>query len=142
MVDLNALRTNQVFIVGTVAIAFLLGADRGVVLLALLALCMAIGVAMPGNGPIQVIYRTVLVPAGIVKPNREPGSQAPHRFAQGMGAACLALSAAFLLAGFAVVGWLLAFIVLALALLNLVFGFCAGCFIYLHLNRLRGGASA
>jgi hypothetical protein len=29
MVDQNALRTNQVFIVATVAIAFLLGAERG-----------------------------------------------------------------------------------------------------------------
>ena len=140
MVDLNALRTNQVFIVGTVAIAFLLGADRGVVLLALLALCMAIGVAMPGNGPIQLLYRKVLVPAGIVKPNREPGSQAPHRFAQGMGAACLALSAALLLSGFDIAGWALGFLVLALALVNLVFGFCTGCFIYLHLGRLRSDA--
>lgn len=142
MVDLNALRTNQAFIVGTVAIAFLLGADRGVVLLALLALCMAIGVAIPGNGPIQLLYRNVLVPAGIVKPDRAPGSRAPHRFAQGMGTACLALSAALLLGGFDIAGWTLAFVVLALALVNLVFGFCAGCFIYLHLNRLRGGASA
>ena len=50
MVDLNALRTNQVIIVGTVALAFLLGAERGVVLLALLALCMAIGVAFPAKG--------------------------------------------------------------------------------------------
>ena len=142
MVDLNALRTNQVFIVGTVAVAFLLGADRGALLLALLALCMAMGVAIPGNGPIQLLYRKVLVPAGIVKPNREPGSAAPHRFAQGMGAACLALSAALLLAGFDLAGWVLAFLVLALALVNLVFGFCTGCFIYLHLSRLRGGASA
>lgn len=142
MVDLNALRTNQVFIVATVAIAFLLGTDIGALLIALLALSMAMGVAMPGNGPIQVLYRKALAPAGIVKPNREPGSQAPHRFAQAMGAVCLALSAALLLLGFETAGWILAFIVLALALVNLVFGFCTGCFIYLHLGRLRGGARA
>ena len=142
MVDQNALRTNQVFIVATVAIAFLLGADRGVVLLGLLALCMAIGVISPGNGPIQLLYRKLLVPAGVVKPNREPGSAAPHRFAQAMGATCLALAAILLLIGFDLVGWILGFIVLALALVNLVFGFCTGCFIYLHLGRLRGSASA
>ena len=142
MVDLNALRTNQVFIVATVAIAFLLGPEIGVLLIALLALSMAMGVAVPGNGPIQVLYRKVLVPMGIVKPNREPGSPAPHRFAQAMGTACLAVAAALLLLGFDTAGWVLAFIVLALALVNLIFGFCTGCFIYLQLGRLRHGAGA
>ncbi len=142
MVDLNALRTNQVFIVATVAMAFVLGGGTGAMLLALLALAMAIGVAVPGKGPIQLLYRTVLVPAGVVKPNREQGNQAPHRFAQVMGTACLALAAALLLAGFDLAGWVLAFIVLALALVNLIFGFCTGCFIYLHLERLRHGARA
>jgi hypothetical protein len=115
---------------------------RGAALLALLALCMAIGVAFPGNGPIHIFYRQVLVPAGIVKPKRESRSQAPHRFAQGMGAACLALSAVLLLSGFDIAGWAFGFLVLALALVNLVFGFCTGCFLYLHLSRLRGGAGA
>ena len=90
-------------------------------LLALLALCMAIGVAAPGNGPIQLLYRKVLVPVGIVKPNREPGNPAPHRFAQAMGAVCLALAAVLLLLGFDLAGWLLGFVVLALALVNLRF---------------------
>ncbi len=142
MVDQNALRTNQIFIVATVAIAFLLGAERGAWLLALLAACMAIGVLSPGNGPIQLLYRKVLVPAGIVKPNREAGSAAPHRFAQAMGAICLALAAISLFLGFDLVGWVLGFIVLSLALVNLLFGFCTGCFIYLHLGRLRQGAQA
>jgi hypothetical protein len=142
MVDLNALRTNQVIIVGMVALAFLLGAERGVVLLALLALCMAIGVAFPGKGPIQLLYRNMLVPVGLVKPARESGSQAPHRFAQAMGASCLALAAILLLVGFDFAGWVLAFVVLVLALVNLVFGFCTGCFIYLHLGRLRSDARA
>ncbi|MCA9858263.1 MAG: DUF4395 domain-containing protein [Thermomicrobiales bacterium] len=142
MVDLNALRTNQVFIVATVAIAFLLGADRGVWLIGLLALCMAAGVVSPGNGPIQLFYRKVLLPAGVVKPNREAGSAAPHRFAQAMGAACLALSAILLVLGFDVAGWVLGFIVVALALVNLLFGFCAGCFVYLQLGRLRSEQAA
>jgi hypothetical protein len=140
MVDQNALRTNQVFIVATVAIAFLLGAERGAWLIELLAVCMAIGVISPGNGPIQLLYRKVLVPAGIVKPNREAGSAAPHRFAQAMGAVCLGLAAIVLFLGFDLAGWGLGFIVLALALVNLLFGFCTGCFIYLQLGRLRQGA--
>jgi len=37
----------------------------------------------------------------------------------------------------------LAFVVLALALVNLLFGFCAGCFIFLQINRIlhRTGGS-
>jgi hypothetical protein len=142
MIDQNALRTNQILIVATVTAAFLLGAERGIWLIALLALCMAIGVVSPGNGPIQLLYRKVLVPLGIVRPHREPGSAVPHRFAQAMGTICLALAASLLFLGFDLAGWVLGFLVLALALVNLVFGFCAGCFIYLHLGRLRQGAKA
>ena len=142
MVDQNALRTNQAFIVATVATAFLLGAERGAWLIGLLALCMAIGVISPGNGPIQLLYRKVLAPAGIVKPNREAGSAAPHRFAQGMGAVCLTLAAILLGLGFVLAGWALGFIVLALALVNLLFGFCTGCFLYLQLGRIRQTAQA
>ncbi len=142
VIDQNALRANQVFIVAAVAIAFLLGAERGVWLIALLALCMAIGVLSPGNGPIQVLYRKVLVPVGILKPQREAGNAAPHRFAQMMGTVCLAVSGLLLVLGFDLAGWALAFIVLALALVNLLFGFCAGCFIYLQLARIRQSAHA
>lgn len=142
MVDLNALRTNQIVIVATVAVAFVLGTETGVWLLALLALCMAIGVAVPGKGPIQLFYRQLLIRGGIVKPNKTTGSNAPHRFAQTMGAVVLALAAMSLLAGFDMVGWGLGFVVLALALVNLVFGFCAGCFLYLQLGRLRQGVRA
>jgi len=137
MVDLNALRTNQVVIVGAVAIAFLLGAAWGGWLILLLALSMAIGVVSPGNGPIQMLYRKGVVATGFIKPDRHPGNAAPHRFAQGMGAAVLALAALLLFLGFDIAGWFFGFMVLALALVNLVFGFCAGCFLYLHLGRLR-----
>ncbi len=49
----------------------------------------------------------------------------------------LALAALLLFLGFDIAGWFFGFMVLALALVNLVFGFCAGCFLYLHLGRLR-----
>lgn len=137
MVDQNALRTNQIFIVATVAVAFVFGSTWGAWLLAILAIFMAIGVIIPGNGPLQLFYRQVLLPTGLVKAKREPGSMEPHRFAQAMGATVLALAAIFLFGGFDLIGWILGFLVLALALVNLVFGFCAGCFIHLQLGRLR-----
>ncbi|MER3438442.1 MAG: DUF4395 domain-containing protein, partial [Chloroflexota bacterium] len=36
-------------------------------------------------------------------------------------------------------GWVLAWIVAALALINLLFGFCAGCFLFFQLHRLGLG---
>ena len=42
-----------------------------------------------------------------------------------------------LLAGAPVAGWALALVVIALAAVNLLFGFCAGCFIFFQLQRLR-----
>ena len=64
-----------------------------------------------------------------------PDDPAPHRFAQGVGAAFLAASTLALFVGASVVGWVLAGIVAALALLNVVVGFCAGCFVYYQLAR-------
>jgi uncharacterized membrane protein len=43
---------------------------------------------------------------------------------------------ASLLLGLPVAGWVLVWIVIALASLNLFVGFCAGCFVYYQLNRL------
>jgi hypothetical protein len=135
-VDVNALKTNQATIVAVVLLAFVLGTGNGGAwLIAALAVSLAIGAARPGYGPIQLLYRRVLLPTGGVKPNPRPDDPAPHRFAQAMGAGVLALSAILLFAGATVVGWALAWIVLALALVNLVFGFCAGCFIFLQLRK-------
>ncbi len=136
-IDANALRFNQASIVVLTILAFVLGADIGVWIVLFVGLSLAVGAASPGNGPLQLFYRKVLLPSGLMKPAPEPGSPAPHRFAQAMGGVCLIASAVFLFAGWTVAGWALAWIVIALAAVNLFFGFCAGCFIYLHLDRLR-----
>jgi hypothetical protein len=60
----------------------------------------------------------------------------PHRFAQGFGGVVLTLAVFFLLSGSAF-GWLLVWLVIILAGLNLFLGFCAGCFIYYQLYRIN-----
>ena len=136
VVDVNGLKTNQALIVLFVVVAFVLGAGAGAWLVALVAASLAIGAAVPGNGPFQLLYRRVLRPAGVVKARPRPDDPAPHRFAQALGAGFLAVSAIFLFADATVVGWALAWLVVALALVNLLFGFCAGCFAFLQLRRL------
>lgn len=61
----------------------------------------------------------------------------PHRFARSLGAGFLGLSALFLFLGLKGVGYALALLVALLALINLAFGFCLGCFLYLHLRYAR-----
>jgi hypothetical protein len=133
-VDRTALRVNQAFIIGFLALAFVLDQPW---LAAFVCAVMALGTAFPQAALFQRIYRDVLQPAGLLKPDIHQEDAAPHRFAQGLGAAVLLLAALALFAGAQTVGWGLAFVVIALAAVNLLFGFCAGCFVYFQLQRLR-----
>jgi Domain of unknown function (DUF4395) len=133
-VDRTALRVNQAFIIGFLALAFLLDQPW---LVAFVFAVMAIGTAFPQAALFQRIYRDVLLPSGLLKPDVQEEDAAPHRFAQGMGAAVLLIATIALLAGAQSFGWGLSFVVIALAAVNLFFGFCAGCFVYFQLQRLR-----
>jgi Domain of unknown function (DUF4395) len=133
-VDRTALRVNQACIIGFLALAFLLDQPW---LVAFVCAVMAIGTAFPQAALFQRIYRDVLRPAGLLKPDLHDEDAAPHRFAQGMGAAVLLIATIALFAGATVLGWGLSFVVIALAAVNLFFGFCAGCFVYFQLQRLR-----
>lgn len=135
-VDRTAIRVNQSFIVGLNVIAFVLGTERGGHWLVLfVALVMALGTAAPSLALFKQFYLRILKPADLLRPDVHAEDPAPHQFAQGMGAAFLGAAFVFLLAGVDVVGWALAWIVIALALVNLVVNFCAGCFIYYQLGR-------
>lgn len=134
-VDYTALRTNQAFIIILLAMGFVAAQPWLVVFVCAV---MALGTAVPQAALFQRIYRDVLRPAGVLKPDVREEDPAPHRFAQGLGAAVLLAAGIALFAGAPVVGWGLAFVVIALAAINLFFGFCAGCFVYFQLARLRG----
>jgi hypothetical protein len=133
-VDRTALRVNQASIIGFLALAFLFDQPW---LVAFVFAVMALGTAFPQAALFQRFYRDVLRPARLLKPDVHQEDAAPHRFAQGLGAAVLLLAALALFAGAPALGWGLAFVVIALAAINLFFGFCAGCFVYFQLQRLR-----
>lgn len=132
-VDQNALKSNQAFIISFLLIAFV--ADLWP-LVTFVALVMLVGTAVPSLALFQQIYRQLLRPLGIVEANVIADNPEPHRFAQGMGGTVLAAATVAFLVGYATAGWALAWLVIALAALNLFLGFCAGCFIYYQLNRL------
>lgn len=130
--DRNALRTNQACIIAFLALGFVFNQPW---LAAFVCAVMALGTLAPQLALFQRLHRDVLRPAGIIKADVHQEDPAPHRFAQGLGAAVLAVGVAALFAGAATVGWALVLVVVALAAINLVFGFCAGCFVYFQLKR-------
>jgi len=97
---------------------------------------MVLGTAIPRLSLFKQIYRWILKPAGLVKADVMVDNREPHRFAQGFGALVLTSAIVFLLFG-GLLGWILVWLVILLAGLNLFLGFCAGCFLYYQLNRLN-----
>jgi molybdopterin converting factor small subunit len=132
-VDHSALRVNQAFIIGLLLISFVTNFWP---LVAFVSAVMLIGTALPEAGLFKRIYRHILKPSGLIKPDAIVDNPEPHLFAQGLGGLFTLGATVALILGAPVVGWALTWIVLVLAALNLFFGFCAGCFVYYQLNRL------
>lgn len=131
-VDHNAIKFNQVSLTVVAGAAFLANLPW---LVGVLALIMAAGTAWPQVGLFRLLYQRVALPLGVVKSNLVDDEPAPHRFSQGLGAAFLVLSWIALTVPSSIVGWVLDLLVAVLAMVNVVFNFCAGCFIYYQLRR-------
>lgn len=131
-VDRNAIKFNQVSIAVISTAAFLADVPY---LAGALALVLAIATAWPEWGLFRAIYQKVALPRRWLGPNIVDDDPAPHRFAQGVGATFLALGWIALVAGASVLGWALVLLVAVLAMVNVVFDFCAGCFAYYQLRR-------
>jgi hypothetical protein len=133
-VDNNALRFNQISIVCLVLIGFLLDQP---VLPALVSAILLIGVVRPNLSVFRQIYRLVIIPSGVLVPQPVQEDGAAPRFAQLLGGLTMAAATVFLYTDSPLMGWSLAWVVILLAATNLFFGFCAGCFVYFQIERLR-----
>lgn len=131
-VDHNAIKFSQVSLTTLALAAFVTDAGW---LVGILAVIMAVSTAVPGWGVFRVLYRYAALPSGLLRPNVVEDDPAPHRFAQGVGAAFLGASWIALTAQASALGWVLTVIVAALAMLNVLANFCAGCFVYYQLRR-------
>ncbi|HLA24562.1 MAG TPA: DUF4395 domain-containing protein [bacterium] len=132
-VDHNAIKFNQVSI-ALVSLGAFIG--DWPLLAGVLGLIVAVGTASPSWGLFRFVYQRAALPLGLLRPHVVDDDPAPHRFAQGVGAAVLILGYAALLSGAAAVGWTLVVLVTVLALVNVVFDFCAGCYVYYQLRRV------
>ncbi len=133
-VDTTALKFNQASIIALTLLGFVLNQP---VLVLFVGLVLAIGTVFPAAALFKLVYVKLLKPNHILKANIIDDDPAPHQFAQGVGALFLLVSSAILFGlGGPVLGWLLAWIVIVLAAVNLFFNFCAGCFVYYQLDRV------
>jgi len=132
-VDHSALRTNQAFIIGLLILAFVLDVWP---LVTFVAAVMLAGTIWPGAALFKAVYLYVLKPLKIARPDVRADNPEPHLFAQGVGGAVLTLATIAFLVGAPIAGWILAWIVVALAALNLFAGVCVGCMMYYWFNRL------
>src|SRR5213078_1882285 len=133
-VDTHLAKFSQACVVVLTAVAFIFNLSIIVPIAAILMLWAALA---PTASPFKILYQRVMLPLHLLSPRVIEDDPAPHRFAQGVGAAFLIASSLLLfLTSATVVGWTLDLIVFVLAGINLTVGFCAGCFVYYHLGRI------
>ena len=132
-VDHSALRTNQAFIIALLILAFVIDVKW---LVTFVAAVMLIGTAMPQVALFKAVYLYFLKPLKIARPDVRADNPEPHLFAQGVGGIFLAAATIAFIANAATIGWVLTWIVIGLAALNLFAGICVGCMMYYWFNRL------
>ena len=130
-VDHSALRANQASIIALLILGFIMDSPPLVTFVAGVMLLGSL-IGRPGFLPVYESVRAL----GIARPLLLADNAAPHRFAQTLGGVFLVLSTAGFFAGLPGLGWLLSWLVVALAALNLFVGFCVGCAVYYWFNRL------
>lgn len=129
--DHNALRFNQGVIILCLILAFLTDL---IWLIPLVALIMMIGTVFsrPGFFPLYRLLRRL----GLIEPDPRLDQSEPHRFAQGFGSVVLLLATSSWALDLELLMWILVWLVIALAGLNLFAGFCLGCAMYYWLQHL------
>lgn len=132
IIDHTALKVNQAVIIILSIMAFLTDMSW---LAALVAVVMGLGAirSMPGFYPVYQIF----IRFSWASPELIPDNPEPHRFAQGFGAVVMAMGVSALQSGAGVFGWVLVWLVIVLAALNLFIGFCVGCALYYWLGRIK-----
>ncbi len=133
-VDHSAMRVNQAVLIIFLVLAFIFNQPLPVFLSCAVMLTGSFLLRKPGFG---FIYTNLLKPSGLVKPDVIQDNREPHIFAQVVGGIFLLAASVAFFSGLTTLGWVLSWIVTALAALNLFAGFCVGCAMYYWLNHLN-----
>ena len=129
----HVLKANQISIVGLIALAWLL---QFWPLIAVVGLAMLLGTLEPRLALFKQFYLRIFRPVFKIPLQLEQDDPRPHNFAQGLGAVFLVFSSLLFMLGSPNFAWLVAFLVMILALLNLTTRICVGCFLYFQWQQL------
>src|ERR1700716_3915363 len=131
--DVTARKAHQWTMVGLVALGFVLGEPNGAVPLVVAGAIMLVGrFWWPADLVRQFVWR-VAEPAGWLKRNEREEDHDTRRVARVLGGIIWLLSAALILTGFAVVGWVLTAAIAVMVALDASLDFCALCFVVARL---------
>ncbi len=133
LIDQNQIKFNMAMTASLLIIGYLLNSWIPV---AVAIVCQFSGAMGLTFAPYRIIYTRIVVPIGIMKPNKIPDNHAPHHFAALVGGLFDLIGVILILVGMSVTGWIFIGIVFLLSILNLFLGFCAGCFMYYTFNKL------
>jgi len=132
-VDHAALKANQLTIITLNILAFIFNLP---ILAAFVAIVMGLGSALKLPSFV-LLYRYIYKPLGLIKSDILDDNPEPHRFAQFVGFLFMTAGSIAIFLGASTFGWILVWIVVALAALNAFGGFCVGCAMYYWLARLN-----
>jgi hypothetical protein len=133
ILDHSVLKFNQISIITLTLLGFILNQPM---FLSMVAAVLIAGSLNRNFAVFKLTYTYVIKPLNLLKPNPVEDIPAPHEFAQLLGGIVLGIGGLLLYTGSPLLGWIFAWIVIALATANLSFGFCAGCFVYYQMRRL------
>jgi hypothetical protein len=133
ILDYNVLKFNQISIITLTLLGFILNQPIFPVFVAAVLIA---GSLNRDFALFKLTYTYVIKPFNLLMPNPIEDIPAPHEFAQLLGGAVLGIGSLLLFSGYSLLGWICAWVVIALAAANLFFGFCAGCFVYYQLRKL------
>jgi hypothetical protein len=133
IIDHSVLKFNQISIITLTLLSFILNQPF---LSAFVAVVLIAGSFNSNFALFKLTYTHIVKPLKLLTVNPVEDIPAPHEFAQLLGGIVLGIGSLFLYSGLFFLGWIFAWIVIALASANLFFGFCAGCFVYYQLRKL------
>jgi hypothetical protein len=134
LLDHSALKFNQISIITFTLLGYILNQPF---LPSFVAVVLIAGSINSTFALFKLTYNYVIKPLKLLKPNPVEDIPAPHEFAQLLGGVVLSIASLLLYTGSTLLGWIFAWFVIVLAAANLFFGFCAGCFVYYQLRKLR-----
>lgn len=140
--DRTARKAHQWTMVVLVVAGLFLSGTAGAALIAIAGLVMLVGrFWWPADVVRQLVWR-VLEPSGILKRDDVHEDHETRRIARILGGALWLIAAALLLAGSAVLAWVITIPIAVMVALDAALDFCALCFVVAQLQQRRAPGRA